>query len=215
FLPGNVPPEKVSAIERWGAEVFHAGSVWDEAHLAARELAEREGRTYVHAFADPAVVAGQGTIGIEVLEDAPETELLLVAIGGGGLISGIATAAKALKPDVRVIGVEPVGAPTLFESVRSGSLVELSSISTAANTLAPRKSAALNLAIIQEKVSEIVLVSDDEMRDAARWLWLEMGIAAEMSGAASVAAWLSGRVQGQDRERVCAIVCGAGTEGCA
>jgi threonine dehydratase len=213
FLPGNVPPEKVPAFERWGAVVVHAGSVWDEADLAARELAEREGRTYIHAFADPAVVAGQGTIGIEVLEDAPETDLLLVAIGGGGLISGIATAAKALNSGIRIVGVEPVAAPTLFESVRSGSLVELSSITTAANTLAPRKSAALNLAIIQEKVSEIVLVTDDEMRDAARWLWLEMGIAAEMSGAASVAAWLSGRVKVQDRERVCAIVCGAGTEG--
>jgi len=213
FLPGSVPRDKVLAFERWGATVFHAGTVWDEADLAARDMAEREGRVYIHAFADPAVVAGQGTIGIEVLEDAPKTELLLVSIGGGGLISGIATAAKALNPGIRIVGVEPVGAPTLFESVRSGSLVELSSITTAANTLAPRKSTALNLTIIQEKVSEIVLVSDDEMRDAARWLWMEMGIAAEMSGAASVAAWLSGKVLLQDQESVCAIVCGAGTEG--
>lgn len=213
FTPENVPPDKVSALERWGATVVRAGAVWDEADLAARALAEREGRSYVHAFADPDVVAGQGTIGIEVLEDAPETRLLLVAIGGGGLIAGVATAAKALNPSVRVVGVEPVGAPTLFESVRRGSLVELSRITTAANTLAPRKSAALNLAIIQEHVSEIVLVSDDEMREAARWLWLEMGIAAEMAGAASVAALLSGKVQVGEKESVCAVVCGAGTEG--
>lgn len=213
FLPANVPPAKVSALERWGATVFHEGSVWDEADLAARDHAEREEKVYVHAFADPAVVAGQGTIGIEILEDAPETQLLLVAIGGGGLISGVAAAARALNPRMRVIGVEPVGAPTLFESVRRGEVVELPAINTAANTLAPRKSAALNLAMIQRNVSEIVLVSDDEMRDAARWLWLEMGIAAEMSGAASVAALLSGKVRVEAEESVCAIVCGAGMEG--
>lgn len=213
FLPSDAPRAKVARFETWGAEVVLEGSVWDEADRAAREVAEREGLTYVHAFADPAVIAGQGTIGLEILEDAPETEVVLVAIGGGGLISGIATAMKALAPGIRVIGVEPVGAPTLYESVRAGTVVELERIATAASSLAPRKSAELNLRIIQETVEQIVLVSDEEMQEAARWLWLELGIAAELSGAAAVAAWLSGKVRMGEGERVCALVCGAGTEG--
>lgn len=213
FLPENVPASKVSRFEGWGARVIREGQVWDEADRSARVCAERDGKVYIHAFADPAVIAGQGTIGLEILEHAPETDVLLVAIGGGGLISGIAIAAKALRAGIRVIGVEPVGAPTLFESVRRGEVVELESIETAANTLAPRRSAELNLAIIQEQVSQIVLVSDEEMREAARWLWLELGIAAEMSGAASVAAWLSRKVPIAEEERVCAVVCGAGTDG--
>lgn len=213
FLPSNVPPSKVSRFQSWGAEVVREGSIWDEADRAAREAAEREGLIYVHAFADPAVVAGQGTIGLEILEDAPETDVLLVAIGGGGLISGVATAVKALAPGVRVIGIEPVGAPTLYESVRAGAVVELERIVTAANTLAPRKSAELNLRIIQETVQEIVLVTDEEMRDAARWLWQELGVAAELSGAAAVAAWLNGKVKVEKGESVCALVCGAGSEG--
>jgi threonine dehydratase len=120
---------------------------------------------------------------------------------------------KALAPGVRVIGVEPVGAPTLYESVRAGAVVELERIDTDANTLAPRKSADLNLRIIQRTVEQIVLVTDEEMREAARWLWLELGIAAELSGAAAVAAWLSGRVQAEEGESVCGLVCGAGSEG--
>jgi threonine dehydratase len=213
FLPSNVPASKVARFESWGAKVVREGAVWDEADRAAREAAERDGLHYIHAFADPLVVAGQGTIGLEILEDAPETRVLLVAIGGGGLISGVATAAKALAPDVRVIGIEPVGAPTLYESVRAGEVVELERIATAANTLAPRRSAELNLRIIQKTVEEIVLVTDDEMREAARWLWLELGVAAELSGAASVAAWLSGKVRVGEGESVCALVCGAGTDG--
>lgn len=213
FLPSNVPPSKVARLESWGAEVVWEGSVWDEADRAAREMAEREGLDYVHAFADPAVVAGQGTIGLEILEDAPGTGVVLVAIGGGGLISGVASAVKALSPSTRVIGVEPVGAPTLHESLRAGTVVELDRIETAANTLAPRKSAELNLGIIQETVEEIVLVTDEEMREAARWLWLETGVAAEMSGAAAVAAWLSGKVAVGEGVSLCALICGAGTEG--
>lgn len=213
YLPWNVPQAKLARFEAWGAQVVREGQVWDDADHAAREVAEREGLTYVHAFADPAVIAGQGTIGLEIVEDAPETGTVLVAIGGGGLISGVATALKTLAPAIRVIGIEPVGAPTLYESVRAGALVELEHIATAANTLAPRRSAELNLRIIQRTVDELVLVTDEEMREAARWLWLELGIAAELSGAAAVAAWLSGRVRAGAMESVCALVCGAGSEG--
>lgn len=212
YLPHSAPDSKAAQLESWNARVVRFGEVWDEADLEARTIAERDGLTYIHAFADPKVVAGQGTVGLEIAEDAPSLATLVVAIGGGGLISGISTAVKALIPGVRVIGVEPVGAPTLYESVRAGRLVELERITTAANTLAPRRSAELNLGIVQAKVDDIVLVTDEEMIDAARWLWQELGIAAEMSAAAAVAAWLTGRVL-ETQGEVCAVVCGAGTAG--
>ena len=213
YLPRNTPPGKAQKLAAWGARVVVEGAVWDDANRAAQESAEREGLTYVHPFADPAVIASQGTIALEVLEDQPDLDVLVVPIGGGGLISGIALAAKALRPELRVVGVEPVGAPTLHASLQAGRLVELPEITTAANTLAPRRSEEINLAIIREHVAEIVLVDDADMRDSARWLWFELGVAAELAGAASCAAIRSGRVRLAPGERTCAIVSGAGTNG--
>lgn len=213
FLPANVPPAKAARLEQLGARATWQGEVWDDANRAALEAAERDGLTYVHPFADPAVIAGQGTLGLEILEDAPETDLVLAAIGGGGLIAGVASAVKAIRPAVRVVGVEPTGAPTLYESLRAGRVVELPEITTAANTLAPRRSDELNFGIIRETVDEIVLVTDEEMREAARWLWHEMGVAAELSGAATLAAVLTGKVSLGDARSVCALVCGVGTDG--
>jgi threonine dehydratase len=215
YLPANVPPAKAAKLERWGARVVRHGEVWDDANDAALEAARREGTAYVHPFADPAVIAGQGTLALEILEDAPETDLLLVAIGGGGLIAGVATAAKGLRPDVRILGVEPVGAPTLHASLRAGAVVELPEVTTTANTLAPRRSHETNFAIIRDKVEDVVLVTDDEMREAARWLWFEAGIAAELSGAAAVAALRAGKVPLDGARSVCAVICGAGTDGLA
>jgi threonine dehydratase len=213
YLPRNVPAAKIAKLEAWGAAVVVEGDVWDDANRAATARAEREGLTYIHPFADPRVIAGQGTLGLEILEQKPDLDTLVVAIGGGGLISGVSLAAKGVKPGIKVIGVEPIGAPTLFESVKAHRLVELTRIDTAANTLAPRMSAQINLEIIAKYVDEIFLVSDDEMRAAARWLWFEHGIAAELSGAASIAALLAGRYRPRPGERVCALVCGAGTDG--
>lgn len=210
FLPAAASAAKAARIEGWGAKVVRAGEVWDDAHAAAVEYAARDGLTYVHPFADPAVVAGQSTIALEVLEQAPEVDLFVVAIGGGGLISGVGAAAKLLRPDIRIIGVEPRGAPTLSESLRAGEVIELASVDTAAGTLAPRRSDALNLAIIRETVASIVLVSDDEMRDAARFLLAEIGIGAELSGAAALAAVLSGRIDLGAAKHPCVLVCGAG-----
>jgi threonine dehydratase len=213
YLPSNAPPVKAERLMRWCAEVVWKGEVWDDADAAARAAAAAQGKNYVHAFADPTIVAGQGTISLEILEDDPGVDVLLVAIGGGGLISGVAAAAKHLRPDIRVIGVEPTGAPTLYESLRAGEVIELPSVHSAANTLAPRRSAALNLEIIQQTVEQIVLVTDEQMRDAARWLWFEMGLGAELAGAAAVAALLSGAFRPEPGERVCALVCGVGTDG--
>jgi threonine dehydratase len=212
YLPSRTSPAKAAKIEGWGARVVRAGDVWDEAHAAALAHAEKDGLTYVHPFADAAVVCGQATIALEILERAPEVDLFVVAIGGGGLISGVAAAAKLLRPDLRVIGVEPEGAPTLSESLRANEVIELAEIRTAAGTLAPRRSDALNLAIIRETVESIVLVSDDEMRSAARFLLDEIGIGAELAGAAALAAFLGGGIDLGSAKNPCVLVCGAGRD---
>lgn len=211
FLPNSTPQSKANKIAAWGVEVIYEGAVWDDANRAALACAEQEGLAHFHPFADPMVIAGQGTVALEVLDSLPDIETLVVAIGGGGLISGISLAARALKPDIRIIGVEAIGAPTLYESLRANRLVELAEITTVAGTLAPRRSEQINLDIIRQNVDEIVLVTDDDMREAARWLWFEMGIAAELSGAAALAAIMTGKVSIQGI--TCALVCGAGTDG--
>lgn len=213
FLPKSVSPAKVAKLEAWGAEVVVTGEVWDDSNVAALAHAAAGGQAYIHPFADPAVMAGQGTLALELLEQVPDAETLLVAIGGGGLIAGVATAAKALRPGIRVIGVEPTGAPTLLESRRAGSVVTLPSIATAAGTLAPRASDPRTFAVVERHVDDIVLVDDDAMRDAARWLWFEHNVAAELSGAAAVAALQTSAWVPKADERVVAIVCGVGTDG--
>jgi len=213
FLPRSVAADKVAKLDAWGARVVISGEVWDDSNRAALQCAEAQSLVYIHPFADPDVIAGQATIALEILEQDPDLDTLLVAIGGGGLISGIAIAAKALKPAIRIIGVEPTGAPTLHDSIAGGRLVELASLHTAAVTLAPRRSEDLNFTIIKETVEEIVLVEDAEMREAAQWLWREVGIAVELSGAAAVAALLAGHYRARAGDRLCAVVCGAGTDG--
>jgi threonine dehydratase len=213
FLPRSVATDKVAKLEAFGARVVISGKAWDDSNRLALQCAQAEGLAYIHPFAHPDVIAGQGTIALEILADAPDIDTLIVAVGGGGLISGVAIAAKALKPEIRVIGVEPTGAPTLCDSLAAGRLVELTTLNTAAVTLAPRRSEMLNLSIITEAVDQIVLVEDQEMREAARWLWREAAIAAELSGAAAVGALLTSRYRPADGERVCAIVCGSGRDG--
>jgi threonine dehydratase len=213
YLPINAPAIKETNLKSWDAHVVRVGEVWDEANEAALGFAAQTGATYIHAFDDPLVIAGQGTVGLEILADLPDADVILVAIGGGGLISGISLAVKAIKPSARVIGVEPVGAPTLYESVCAGQLVTLGEIRTTANTLAPRRSSQINLDIISRNVDDIVLVTDDEMRAAARWLWRELGIGAELSSAAAVAALTSGKVKTGATQTVCAVVCSMGADG--
>jgi threonine dehydratase len=169
--------------------------------------------TFIHPFADAAVIAGQGTIAREMLKQSPDIDVIVAGIGGGGLISGIAVAAKAIKPEIRVIGVEPVGAPTLSASLEAGELVTLDAIETGANTLAPRRSAEPNLAIVGQSVDDIVLVDDTEMRRAAEWLWFEMGQSVELAGASALAAIQTGRVAAPEDAIVAAVVCGNGTAG--
>lgn len=213
FLPANTPAYKADKLRQWGADVIFRGDVWDEANGAAMTEAQASGMAYVHPFADAAVVAGQGTVGLEFIEQAPEIAAIYVAIGGGGLLSGVATAVKAVRPDVRVIGVEPVGAPTLHESLKAGRVVTLERIATRANTLAPRRSDDLNFGLIRHHVDDVVLVTDEEMDAAARTLWFEFGLAVELSAAAGFAAMLADRGGAPRGKPVGVLVCGAGEDG--
>ena len=213
YLPTTTPKSKADKLERWGARIVFAGEVWDDANAEAQRTAERDGLTYVHPFADPAVMAGQGTVGLEILAQMSALDTVLVSIGGGGLISGIATALAGAASGIKVVGVEPTGAPTLRRSVDAGHIVELEAITTEANTLAPRRTEQVNLDIVRARVDDILLVEDDDMRDAARWLWFEMGLGVELSAAAALAALRTGAYRPSPGENVCAVVCGSGQDG--
>lgn len=212
FLPTNAAPAKIEKLKSWGADVRIIGSAWHESNVAALDFQRRTGAVYFHPFADPEVVAGQGTVGLEILEQIPQVSTVLVAMGGGGLISGVATALKALKPSVRVVGIEAAGSPVLLRSLEAGRNIALDKITTSVATMACAKSDDRIFEAVRARVDEIVLVSDDEMRAAAKWLWFEMGLAADLSGAAAIAALREHRFQPQAGEQVCAIVCGAGPD---
>ncbi|MCU0985608.1 MAG: pyridoxal-phosphate dependent enzyme [Acetobacteraceae bacterium] len=212
-VPTGVHPDKAARIRSYGARLIVEGAVWDEANTRALAIAAETGGAYVHPFADPAVAAGQGTIALEMLADDPDIDTILVAIGGGGLITGIATAAKALKPSIRIVGVEPVGAPTLHAALAAGEVVTLPAVTTKVPTLAARRTAEANFDLIRRHVGQVVLVEDEDLAHASRHLWAEYGLAADLSGAAAAAALLAGAYRPEPGERVSAIVCGAGADG--
>ena len=215
FLPSNVSRAKLAKMKQWGAETRTVGNTFDEANSAALEYVKQTGAAYFHPFADPAVVAGQGTLGLEILDDMPNVETILVAIGGGGLISGLSTAVRARRPDIRIIGIEPVGSPTLKACLDAGKLVALPQVTTKVPTMACRQTDQKIFEAVSAHIQHIILVSDEQMERAARWLWFEVGIAADLSGAASIAAIQSGDPLIAQAKNLCALVCGAGTEGIA
>lgn len=214
FVPTGVSPAKAKKIESYGAKLIVGGASWFEANKDALALAET-GPTYIHAFADPLVIAGQGTTALELLDQMPDIDILVVAIGGGGLIAGMALAAKAMKPGLRIVGVQPTGAASMHDSLKRGELVELERVTTRVPTLAARRTEEINFEIVRRNVDDIVLIEDDDMDVASRWLWREMNVAADPSGAATVAALMTGAIVPPQGAKVCALVCGAGAEGTA
>lgn len=213
FLPSSVVPDKVAKLRGWNANVQIVGSVFDEANEAALAFARETGAAYVHPFSDPLVVAGQGTVGLEILDDMPDVDTVLIAIGGGGLITGMATAMKAKKPSIRIVGIEPVGSPTLKASLDAGHVVTLDAVTTRVATMACRRTDDVLFAQVRDKIDAMVLVSDAEMEEAAKSLWFEFGLATDLSGAASLAALRNGGITFRPGEKICALVCGAGTDG--
>lgn len=213
FLPTNAAPSKVEKLKAWGADVRIVGSAWHESNEAALAFQQQTGAAYFHPFADPKVVAGQGTVGLECLAQIEGLDTILVAMGGGGLVSGVSTALKALKPSVRVIGIEAEGSPVLLRSLEAGRNVALDRVTTSVATMACARTDDAIFDAVRARVDEIVLVNDDEMRIAAKWLWFELGLAADLSGAAAIAALQTGRIRPANGSVVCAIVCGAGPDG--
>lgn len=213
FVPTNIAPSKLAKLRQWGARVELVGSVFDEADKAARAYAAEIGAIYFHPFADPLVVAGQGTLALEILDALPDVDTFLIAIGGGGLIGGMGTAIRASRPQARIIGIEPVGCPTLKASLDAGHVVTIDRITTRVPTMSCARTDERVFELVRSVVDEIVLIEDQAMEDAARWLWFELGIAADLSGAAAAAALRSGAVAVRPGEKVCALVCGAGPDG--
>jgi len=215
FVPETVSPAKVEKMRRWDADVRVVGAEWSVSNDAAHDYARTSGASYFHPFADPLVVAGQGTLGLEILDQTWDFDTIVVAIGGGGLVSGLSTAIKARRPDIRVVAVEPIGSPTMKASLDAGEVVTLPEVTSRVATMSCRRTDERLFEIARRNIAEVVLVSDEAMLDASRWLWFEFGIAADLSGAASIAALQSGHPAFKDSKRICAIICGAGAEGTA
>jgi threonine dehydratase len=211
LVPKSTPQLKIDRIKAWGANVVIFGADMSESITEAQQIAAREHKLFVHPFADPEVIYGQGTMALEIFEVIPDLDALVVAIGGGGMISGISIVAKSINPNIKIYGVEPEGCPTLYNSLNAGHIVPVDHIDTKAGTLAIRQTQPLNFSIIHELVEEVVLVSDTELQQASAWLWDELSIAAELSGAAAMAALT--KLSLKPTDRVCAIICGAGLDG--
>ncbi|NYE57397.1 threonine ammonia-lyase [Carboxydothermus ferrireducens] len=193
-MPEGAPLAKIQATQSYGAKVILHGVSYDDAFLKAKEIMEKEGATFVHAFDDPKVIAGQGTIALEMLEDVPELDMLVAPVGGGGLIAGLAVAAKAIKPHLKVIGVQAKGAPSAYASLKERRKVTLASVSTIADGIAVKTPGELTSKIIFDLVDDIVLVDDEEIAQAILMM-LERGkVMLEGAGAVGVAALLAQKI---------------------
>lgn len=207
YVPNHANPLKVEAVKRLGALVEAAGNSYGEAYLAAVEEQKKTGATFVHAYEDPDVVAGQGTIALELLDDLEELDTVVVPIGGGGLIGGIALYLKSRRPSIRVIGVEPAGADAMRRSLNAGSVVTLERVDTIADGLAASAPGRLTLYLAQRHVDKVVTVGEGEMMEAIRLLFEWEHVLAEPAGAAATAALLH-HLEPKPTERVVVIVSG-------
>jgi threonine dehydratase len=194
-MPERAPTIKVDGVKRLGGEVVIAGNSSAERYQQASSMAEEQGLAMVPPFESLDVIAGQGTCGLEILEAYPVVETILVPVGGGGLIAGIAASVAALKPTVRVIGVEPVGAPKLARALEAGRPVKLEHTESLADGLLPLSIGELPFAVLSGVVREAVQVTEEEIVDGIRFLYREAGLSVEPSGAVTTAALLSRRVR--------------------
>jgi len=207
-VPENAVKEKVEAIESYGTQVVKYGKDYDEAYSKALKIQKETGSTFVHPFNDPFVIAGQGTVGLELFEDVPDLNTIIIPIGGGGLVSGISVAAKTLNPNTRIVGVQPKESPAVYRSWKAGKIVEVDSVNTVADGLAARRPLDLTFGIIKQYVDNILLVTEKEIGEAVLALLHKAHILAEPSGAASLAALLF-KYHPKPKEKVVVIVSGA------
>lgn len=196
FMPASAPLPKIEATRADGADVRLEGTVFDESLAAARAYTESSGATFVHPFSDDTIIAGQGTVGLEIAEQCPEDATVVVPIGGGGLISGVSTALAALRPGMRVVGVEADGAAKVRAALDAGHVVTLDRIATIADGIAAKATTDLALGYIRAHVSDVVAVGDDETSNALLVLLERAKAVVEPAGAVSLAAVLAGKVPG-------------------
>ncbi|WP_238015594.1 threonine ammonia-lyase [Dactylosporangium sp. AC04546] len=195
FMPVGAPLPKIAATKNYGARVEFAGATVDEALVAAHEFAERTGAVLIHPFDHPDIIAGQGTLGLEILEQVPDVRTIVTGIGGGGLISGLAVAVKAVRPDVRIVGVQAAGAAAFPRSLRAGRPVRLESVATIADGIAVGRPGDLTFAHVGKLVDDVVTVTDEDISRALLML-LERGkTVVEPAGSVGVAALLAGAVE--------------------
>ena len=206
-LPDSAPISKVEATKGYGAEVCLVEGCYDDAYQKALELKDREGYTFVHPFDDENVIAGQGTIALEILNELDNIDAIVVPIGGGGLISGIAYTVKQIRPSVKVYGVQAAGAPSMYRSVKDGEMECLQGVSTIADGIAVKQPGENTFALVREYVDEIALVSDDEVASAILALIEKQKMIAEGAGAVAVAAVMAGKFDLKGK-RVVAVVSG-------
>jgi threonine dehydratase len=203
----NATPAKIAATKGYGAEVVLHGMIWDEANEKAKELVRNEGLTYVHPFDDPQLIAGQGTLGLEIAQDWPEVDAVIVPIGGGGLISGVSMAIKSHNPNAKVIGVESSDGPAMQRSIAAGHL-ETIDCRTIIDGLRVRRCGELNFSVVQRFVDEIVALPDREIFDAMIWVMERCKLVVEGAAAAPVAALLHGLVRIPKGSRVAVVLSG-------
>ncbi len=204
-LPDGAPISKVEATKAYGAEVCMVPGVYDDAYNKAIELKDKEGYTFVHPFDNIDVIAGQGTIGLEILNELSDVDAIVVPIGGGGLISGVAFAAKTLKPDIKIYGVQAQGAPSMYNSVKNGKIQRLDSVSTIADGIAVKQPGENTFKIVSEYVDEIVTVTEDEISSAILALIEQQKMIAEGAGAVSVAAVMFNKIPVKNKKVVCVV----------
>jgi threonine dehydratase len=204
----NATPAKVAATRAYGAEVVQHGSIWDEADAHAHALAHERGMTFIHPFDDAQLIAGQGTLGLEVVEDADRVDAVVLPIGGGGLISGVATAVKGLSSSTRIIGVESTGAPGMKRSLERGEVVTLDEVDCVIDGLRVKRVGTLTHRVVSERVDDIVTLPDREIFDALLWIMSRCKLVVEGAAAAPVAALLARLVAVEQRETVVCVLSG-------
>ncbi len=204
-LPAGAPISKIEATKSYGAEVCLVPGVYDDAYSKAIELRDKHGYTFVHPFNDPLVIAGQGTIGLEIIEEMPDVEAVIVPIGGGGLIAGVGFAIKTLRPDIKVYGVQAAGAPSMYKSIAEGKRCHLDSVSTIADGIAVKEPGTLTFELCKTYVDEIVTVTEDEIAAAILALMEQQKLIAEGAGAVAVAAAMFNHLPIKGKKVVCLV----------
>jgi len=209
YLPESATEAKLSAIRPLEAEIVIHGTAWDDANTLAMRIAQETGRVYIHPFDNNAVMAGQGTIVPELLQQMPAPDLIVVSIGGGGLISGVISATRHYSPASRVVGVETEGADSMFQSWKAGRIVELPEITSIAETLGARKTQPAQFEIVSRHVYDLVTVSDDSTMQALREILETEKLLTEPAAACSVAALIEGKIAVEADQNIVVVLCGA------